>query len=159
MSYPGEYPQPLLRKTVVNVPVVSGYVTARLQAVDPVQPSVSGDDTYALVLFENVGNTACHVMLQQTTDRTVSGTRFSVVSGIALVPGGRRTIATNAPYQRYLELKCTFNGPSQIRMQIESQRQWNLMVFDKVADATFYPTSLWQASPTDNGAAVSQPSN
>lgn len=142
---PGEYPQPLVRKTLVNVPVVSGYVTSRLRAADAIAPVISGEDTTVMVVFENVGNTNCSVLLRQTNDRSISGTRIDVISGISLVPGGRRTVTSQAPFQQFLELYCYDGGPSQVRMQIESQRQWEQMGFDKSADSTFYPTSLWQA--------------
>jgi hypothetical protein len=157
MPYPGEYPQPLVRKHFINVPVVSGYVTSRLQGIDPVQPVTSGDDTYMMVTFENVGGTLCAVKLRQTQDRTISGARVDVVSGISLVPGGHRVVPTNAAYMKYLELYCYSGGPSQLRIQIESLRQWGQMGFDKVADATFYPPQLWEASPTPIATPVTTP--
>lgn len=142
---PGEYLQPFPRKTVVNVPVVSGYVTSRLMADDSIAPVISGGDTTVMVTFENLGNTAVGVKLRQTNDRSISGTRIDVISGITLVAGGRKTSTSTSPFQTYLELYCYEGGPSNIRMQIESQRQWNELGFDKVADSTFYPPTLWQA--------------
>lgn len=141
---PGEYLQSFPRKMFVNVPVVSGYVTSRLQADDSLAPVISGGDTTVMVTFENVGGVAVGVKLQQTNDRSISGARVDVVSGIDLVIGGRKTITTTAPFQRYLELYCYSGGPSNIRMQIESMRQWAELGFDKVADQTFYPPQLWQ---------------
>jgi hypothetical protein len=141
---PGEYPSPLPRKTLVNVPVVSGYVTSRLMADDAIAPVTSGEDTRVNVLFENVGNTNVSVLLRQTNDRSISGTRINVISGIALVPGGRRYVTTTEPFLRFLELYTYDGGPSQVRMQIESLRKWDQCGFDKVADQTFYPPSLWQ---------------
>jgi hypothetical protein len=147
MSNPGEYPQPLPRKTLVNVPVVSGYVTSRLRANDDFPPVISGENTRISVLIENVGNTYVEVKLRQTNDRSISGTRIDVISGLQLQPGGRRYVTSTSPFQKYLELFCY--GPSQrvgqIRMQIESLREWNQCGFDKVADQTFYPPQLWQA--------------
>lgn len=42
---PGEYVQPLPRKTLVQCPVVSGYVTSRLYTQDDWPPSISGGTT------------------------------------------------------------------------------------------------------------------
>lgn len=148
MSYPGQYVQPLPRKTNVQVPVVSGYVAARLRAADPVRPVTSGEDCMMSVTFENVGNTAFSVLLRQTTDRSTSGSRVNVISGITLAAGGRRTVAASTAYQEFLEVYCNGGGPGNLRLQIESQREWQQMGFDKTADLTFYPTSLWQAKPT-----------
>ena len=146
MSYPGEYPQPLKRTSQFHAPAISGYVTARLRAADPVRPRTSGEDTQMSVIFENVGNTFVSVKLQQTSDRTVSGTRIDVISGVALVAGGRRTISTNNCFMEFLELATTFGGPSNVRVQIESQRRWEEMAFDRTDSV--YPSSLWQAKPT-----------
>jgi hypothetical protein len=145
---PGEYPQPLPRKTLVNVPVISGYTTSRLRANDDFPPVISGENTRISVVMENVGNTYVEVQLRQTNDRSPSGVRIDVISGINLQPGGRKYVTSTSPFQRYLELYCV--GPSQrvgqIRMQIESLREWNECGFDKVADATLYPPQLWAAS-------------
>lgn len=156
---PGQYPQPLPRNTLVNVPVVSGYVTSRLRANDDIPPVISGEDTRINVVIENVGNTYVEVKLQQTNDRSISGTRIDVISGLQLRPGGRRHVSSTAPFQQYLELYC-YGGSGavgQVRMQINSLRQWDECGFDKVADATFYPPQLWQAS-TAYPAATSLPS-
>lgn len=155
--YPGEYTQPLVRKHFVNCPMVSGYVTARLQAEDWYPPTISGAGTVSTsmsVTFENVGGTAFSVLLQETDDRSISGTR-SPISGyinpgygpmhaLSLVPGGATTQNFNSLLP-YLEVKCTAGGPSNLRMQLESQRQWRELGFDRVDDATFYPFSLWRA--------------
>lgn len=157
--YPGEYTQPLVRKHFVNCPAISGYVTARLHAEDWFPPTISGYGTVAtssFVTFENVGGTAFSVLLQETSDRSISGARTPVsgyepeiggigpMTAISLVPGGavQRTLSHLHPY---LEVKCTAGGPGSLRMQLESQRQWRQLGFDRVDDATFYPTSLWQA--------------
>lgn len=144
---PGQYPQPLPRTTLVNVPVVSGYTTARLRADDDFAPVISGEDTRINVVIQNVGNTYVEVKLQQTNDRSVSGVRIDVVSGLQLQPGGRRHFSTTAPFQKYLELYCygQSGAVGQIRMQINSLRQWEECGFDKVADQTLYPPQLWQA--------------
>lgn len=156
---PGEYPQPLVRKHFVNCPVISGYVTARLQAEDWFPPTISGYGTVGtsmFVTFENVGGTAFSVLLQETDDRSISGARTPIsgympeqgsvgpMPSLSLVPGGavQRTLSSLQPY---MEVKCTAGGPSQLRMQLESQRQWRELGFDRVDDATFYPVTLWQA--------------
>jgi len=144
--YPGEYTQPLVRKTFVQVPVVSGYVAARLQAQDWVQPAISGTPPTALaVTYENVGNTWFSVVLQSTDDRSISGVRTQITgTSLSLCPGGM-AIGSGYTKQRYLEVLCTGTTTGNLRMQLESQRQWTKLGFDKVDDATFYPTSLWQA--------------
>jgi len=143
--YPGEYTQPLVRKTFVQVPVVSGYVAARLQAQDWVQPAISGIPTALAVTYENVGNTWFSIVLQSTDDRSISGIRTSLPgTSASLCPGGM-AIGSGATKARYLEVLCTGTTTGQLRMQMESQRQWTKLGFDKVDDATFYPTSLWQA--------------
>jgi len=154
--YPGEYTQPLVRKTFVQVPVVSGYVAARLQAQDWYQPVTSGSPATALaVTYENVGNTYFSVVLRSTNDRSISGIRTTLNgSAKTMCPGGVG-IGTADTAQRYLEVFCTGTTTGQLRMQLESQRQWTELGFDKVEDSTivpgsiygtgFYPTKLWQA--------------
>ncbi len=142
--YPGEYPQPLVRKTFVQAPVVSGYVAARLQSQDWFLPTISGGANNMLVTYENVGNTYFTVLLRETTDRSISGVRTTLPgTEQMLCPGGQVTLsATNKA--RYLEVYCSGTTTGQLRMQIDSQRQWVEMAFDKT-ETTFYPTSLWQA--------------
>lgn len=144
--YPGEYPQPLVRKTFVQAPVVSGYVAARLQQQDWVGPAISGTPATGLAItYENVGNTWFSVVCQATDDRSISGVR-TVIPGTAamLCPGGQ-AVASGYTKNKYLEVFCTGTTSGNLRMQIESQRQWVELGFDKVDDATFYPTSLWRA--------------
>ncbi len=143
--YPGEYPQPLSRKHFVNCPVVSGYVAARLQAEDWVQPIVSGLGlpTQMMVTFENVGGTAFSVLLRETNDRSVSGTRYSLTSPVMVVPAGQTTLQVTGGVLPYLEVYCTGTTVGNLRMQIESQRQWRELAFDRTDP--FYPTELWQA--------------
>lgn len=150
----GEYPSPLTCVTLVQAPVVSGYVSARLRCLEDITPAISGEDTTMTVVFRNVGNTLCAVKLRQTTDRSISGVRIDVVSGISLVPGGRRTVSTQNARLNYLELYCYSGGPSTVSMEIASQRKWEQLGFDKVGDASFYPTSLWQAKAFPVAASV-----
>lgn len=142
--YPGEYPQPLPRKHFVNCPVVSGYVAARLQAEDWVQPAISGSGlpTQMQVTFENVGGTAFSVLLRETDDRSISGTRYSLTAETMIVPGGQLTVSTGGRLP-YLEVYCTGTTTGNLRMQIESQRQWRELGFDRTDP--FYPAELSQA--------------
>ncbi len=137
----GEYPQPLVRKTVVQCPVVSGYVAARLYSQSFYAPAISGSNTTALVTFENVGNTQFSVLLRETDDRSVSGTRYTVLPAVSLAPGGQdtKTVTNRRPY---LEVFCTGTTTGQLRMQIDSQRTWNQLGFDRTDP--YYPTSLYQ---------------
>jgi len=142
MPYPGEYPNPLPRKTFVNCPVVSGYVTARLQSQAPIPDSISGTAQNMLCTFENVGGTAFSVLLRETPDRSISGTRYNLTSPIFLVPAGQVT-QTVLGKQPYLEVYCTGTTTGQLRLQIDSQRRWNELGFGK--DDPFYPPQLFQA--------------
>lgn len=140
--YPGEYPNPLPRKHFVQVPVVSGYVTSRLQDQAYFAPAISGTGQNMLVTFENVGGTAFSVQLRETDDRSVSGVRYSLGSEVYLVPAGQTT-ATITGRRPYLEVYCTGTTTGQLRMQIDSQRKWNELGFAK--DDPFYPPQLFQA--------------
>lgn len=144
--YPGEYSQPLVRKTFVQVPVISGYVAARLQAQDWIQPTISGTPATSLaVTYENVGNTYFSVLLRSADERSISGKRTTLTGTAQMVaPGGMVALGASTK-QRYLEVFCTGTTSGNLRMQIESQRQWMELGFDKVDDASLYPASLWQA--------------
>jgi hypothetical protein len=140
---PGEYPQPLVRKTFLQIPVVSGYVTGRLQAQDQYPPAVSGITTPVsmLVTLENVGETGFTVQLREMADRSVSGIRYSLGSAVTLAAGGQSTINVGGK-QPYLEVYCTGTTTGELRMQIDSQRRWTPMGFDR--SDPFYPPQLWQ---------------
>jgi hypothetical protein len=142
--YPGEYPQPLIRQTFVQVPVVSGYVAARLQAQYWFAPTLSGYMSTNLgVLYENVGNTWFSVQLQETDDRSISGVRYALPGSAAMVcPGGHAGVACSN-LRPILEVLCTGTTTGQLRMQISSTRRWTEMGFDRLDP--FYATSLWQA--------------
>jgi hypothetical protein len=143
--YPGEYVQPLVRKMFVQVPVISGYVTARLQAQDSFPAAISGvPATNMLVTLENTGVNTTAVLLQETSDRSISGTRYTIMNAVTLVPGGQSVQYVSQGYLPYLELYCSgTNGDSNIRMQIDAQRRWTEMGFDKFDP--FYPPQLFQA--------------
>ena len=140
--YPGEYPQPLTRKTFVRCPLVSGYVGARLQDQSYYPPAISGTPETMMVTYRNDGGTAFTVQLQETDDRSVSGTRYSLGTPVYLVPGGQDTRTYQAK-QPYLEVLCTGTTTGQLDMQIDSQRKWDRLAFDK--EDPFYAPQLFQA--------------
>jgi len=141
---PGEYVQPLPRKTLVHCPVVSGYVTSRLHTQDDWPPPVSGVSySQMMVTFENVGNTYFSVHLRETDDRSVSGTRYNLTATpVYLVPGGQNTQLLSGK-RNFLEVYCTGTTTGNLRMQIDAQRRWNELGFGK--DDPFYPPQLFQA--------------
>jgi len=142
---PGEYVQPLVRKTLVQCPVVSGYVTSRLYTQSDWPPAISGgvSQTNMLVTFENVGNTYFSVNLRETDDRSISGTRYNLTATpVYLCPGGQQT-QTLSGKRNFLEVYCTGTTTGQLRMQIDSQRTWSELGFAK--DDPYYPPQLWQA--------------
>jgi hypothetical protein len=142
---PGEYVQPLVRKTLVHCPVVSGYVTSRLYTQDDWPPPISGGTTATnmLVTFVNVGNTYISVHLRETSDRSVSGTRYNLTATpVFLVPGGQQ-IRTLSGTRNFLEVFCTGTTSGNLQMQIDSQRRWSELGFGK--DDPYYPPSLFQA--------------
>lgn len=147
MQLPGEYSHPLVRKTTVLCPAISGYVTARLQAQDARMPLISGVQDTANVTLENIGTTVITIQLQTTNDRSISGARAFCGTSVTLVAGGSDTKSLT-PFQSYLEVKCT--GPTaaqgSLRMQIDSQRRWQQLGFDK--GDPFYPPQLFQAKTT-----------
>lgn len=143
--YPGEYPQPLPRKHFVHAPVVSGYVSARLRAEDWVQPTLSGTGlpTNMMVTFENVGGTAFSVLLRETNDRSISGTRYNLTTARMIVPGGQYTSQVAGGVLPFLEVYCTGTTTGELKMQIESQRQWRELAMDR--DDPYAAPLLWQA--------------
>ena len=147
--FPGEYISNLTRKTFVQVPVISGYVTARLQAQDYFPAPISGTLTSMMVTLENTGRNQTSVLLRETSDRSISGTRYTVMPAVTLVPGGKTFHFVSKGYLSYLELYCsgsdstTGQSFSDVRMQIDSLRRWTEMGFDK--NDPFYPPQLFQA--------------
>lgn len=127
-------------------PVVSGYVTARLQTQSDWPPPISGSTSQAAMLctFENVGNTYFSVNIRETDDRSISGTRYNLTaSPVYLVPGGF-TQQTLSGKRDFLEVYCTGTTTGQLKLQIDSQRRWTEMGFGK--DDPFYPPQLFQAT-------------
>jgi len=140
MSYPGEYVQPLSRKTVVMCPVISGYVTARLRAQDAPIPNFAGQDQTVRVMYENTGNGTLAFLLQAADDRSISGAR-TVLANLGAAAGGHgvQTVTTK---QSFLEVKGIL-GTGNLRVEIDSMRQWNELGFSK--DDPFYAPQLFQA--------------
>lgn len=142
--YPGEYPQPLPRKTVVQCPVVSGYVAARLQAQEYYAPVVSGyPETAVLATFENVGGTWISVRLRETSDASITGTRYNLGDAVMLCPGGHVAKQMTFGTRKFLEVYCTGTTTGALKLQLDSQQRWTEMGFAK--DDPFFATSLWQA--------------
>jgi hypothetical protein len=145
MNYPGEYPQPLIRTTNVQCPVVAGYVTARLQVQGNPKIATSGFvDNTTLVEVHNTGQqTAAFFLLG--TDDYVSGPRENLITvnaGTASVVRDGHTTLSIRPRHNYLEVKG-FSGTSAMRMQFSSRLKWDVLGFDRT-DA-FYPPGLYTA--------------
>lgn len=142
--YPGEYPQPLSRKTVVQCPVVSGYVAARLQAQEYHAPVVSGySETAVQATFQNVGNTWIEVQLRETSDASITGTRYNLGDAVMLCPGGHAVKQMTFGKRKYLEVLCTGTTTGALKLELDSQARWTEMGFAK--DDPYFATSLWQA--------------
>lgn len=145
----GEYAQPRITTLVAQVPVINGYSTLRMAANNGVATSASLGDQQLTVILENTG--ASQVTLQllemDVYDPTASPARSATNLGASKVvkAGGRVTYTVN-PTKRYIELKCTAGGPSNVRMQVTGQIEYYQLGFDKVRDNTIYPKELWQAS-------------
>jgi hypothetical protein len=155
MIYPGEYPQPLIRTTNVQCPVLGGYITARLQVQGNPVHSATGDglnesgyvDNTTMVVVENTGRNTCAMRLLGTNDYT-SGPRENVGAAQTLVPSGR--VSYNVvPRHTYLEVSG-LSGTTTLRMQLSSRLRWDELGFDKT-DA-FYPPSLVSAKNPLTGA-------
>lgn len=146
MDQAGIYPSPLLRPTFVECPVVAGYTTARLyspydfKGSSPVAGPL-GDHMVAAVV-ENVGPNPATFVLNQTGTEWYTGTRTVLFSG-TIQPGGRQATGFTIT-QPYLEVACTYGGPSSLRLQISSQMQWSVLGFLKTDP--MYPQSLWKAT-------------
>lgn len=136
--FPGEYPQPALRLTTVQVPMVSGYATARLRwQGSPVSGYGNRVEHTTQVLVENTGLNPFTVQLQETDDRSVSGARTNLGAATALVASGRHQFSVT-PSQAYLEAWCTADGPGELKLQLASQLRWDILGFSD--DDPFYPT-------------------
>jgi len=155
MIYPGEYPQPLVRPTNVQCPVMGGYITARLQVQGDLVHSATSDgldesgyvDNTTMVVVENTGRNTFSMRLVGTNDYT-SGPRENVGAVQTLVPSGRVNYSV-VPRHTYLEV-LGISGTSALRMQLSSRLRWDELGFDK-RDA-YYPPVLVNAKNPLTGA-------
>jgi len=155
MIYPGEYPQPLVRTTNVQCPVVGGYITARLQVQGDLTQSATAStltgsgyvDNTTMVTVENTGLNTFSMQLLGTNDYT-SGPREDVGTIKTLVPNGR-TVYSVVPRHTYLEVKGV-SGTAALRMQLSSRLRWDALGFDKTDP--FYPPQLVNAKNPLTGA-------
>ena len=140
MNYPGEHPAGILRSTVVQCPVVGGYVTARLQVMgEPGTVQVSGFSPNAtMVAATNTGGNSVTFRLQGTDDYTLGPWEW-VGGALTLVPSGGTNV-TVYPRHHYLELAGQ-TGTSTVRVQFSSRLRWNELGFAKTDPR--YPPSLW----------------
>ena len=143
-NYPGEYAQSLVRKTIVQAPVVPNYKTARFRSQAAVQNSSGLAEQTAMVTLENTGTASCIVQLMMTDDVSVNaagvgtGAREWLGTAQSLVVGGRTTITVN-PRRQYLEVHCN-SGSGSVKVQLESQLRWDQIAFGK--NDNTYPHSL-----------------
>lgn len=153
MSYPGEYPRPLVRVTNVQCPIVSGYVTARLYRQDPLFVSgnvdVNEDAVQSQFTLENTGTANITVQLRHSDSNsppgvdstsTPTGTRINLGSAQTIVPGGQKTLNL-VPFLPFLEVFSPLASGNSgakgfLRMQIASKIQWDLLAFAK-DDSTY----------------------
>jgi hypothetical protein len=167
---PGAYPEPLVRTTFVNAPMVSGYVGSRLRIADyafgtnitTLAPTTNNDNKVHLMI-ENVANppppglpftgTNIYFQIQQCSDNGPSGTRTPLTAEYGIVPGGRQTIDfwVNQPF---IEVRCT-GGGGNIRAQFDSRLKWEEMAYDK-SDPSFAP-QLWNQKFSGPGVIAPQP--
>lgn len=149
MDYEGIYPSPLLRPTFVQCPLVNTdgttYTTARLYSPYDFAGSIpilaTGDHNVAAVL-ENTGLIAAAVAINQTGTEWYTGARTLLASG-TLQPGGRISVNFTIT-QPYMEIACTWGGPTELRAQFSSQMQWSVLGFSKTDP--MYPQALWKAT-------------
>lgn len=131
----------MLRKTEFQAPIVSGYVTARLQVEGNPEISISGFvDNTTQVLVRNTGINTVSFRLQGTDDYT-SGPREWVGAAQTLVPSGRTNYSVT-PRHNYIEVVGQ-SGTSAVHFQLESRLRWNELAFAKTDP--FYPPFLYQA--------------
>jgi len=149
MDYDGIYPSPLLRPTFVQCPLYysagTSYTTARLYSPYDFagsSPVLSTTDHNMGAILENTGNVTAAVAINQTGTEWHTGVRTLLASG-TLHPGGRISVAFTVT-QPYLEVACTWGGPTELRAQFISQMQWSVLGFKKTDP--MYPQVLWAAT-------------
>ncbi len=167
---PGAYPEPLLRTTWVQAPMVSGYVGSRLRNADfafgtnvtTVAPTTNNDNkvmmtiensAYPPTTGQTFKGTNIYFQVQQTLDDGPSGVRTGISNEYGIVPGGRQTIEfwVNQPF---IEIKCT-GGGGNIRAQIDSRLKWEEMAYDK--SDTFFAPQLYNQKFITLGVVAPSP--
>lgn len=153
---PGAYPEPLIRTTMVNAPMVSGYVGSRLRIADyafgtnttTIAPTTNNDNLVKMTIENSAyppttnlpfSGTNIYFKVNQTLDDGPSGIRTAITGEFGIVPGGRQTVNfwVNQPF---IEITCT-GGKGNIRAQLDSRLKWEEMAYDK-SDIFFAP-QLW----------------
>lgn len=167
---PGAYPEPLVRTTWVQVPMVSGYVGSRLRISDYAY-GTTFTSTYGTSSNANIGDnsvhmmvengatevtadgTTCYFQMQTTFDDGPSGVRTPVTAQYGVVQGGRVTVDfyINAPF---LEMKCV-GGAGAVRAQLNSRLKWEQMAMDRTD--TFGAPVLWQQKFVTAGVVAPSP--
>lgn len=167
---PGAYPEPLIRTTFVNAPMVSGYTGSRLRIADyafgtnvtQLAPTTNEDNKVRLMI-ENVAfpapptltftGTTIFFKVNQTSDDGPSGTRTPITAEFSIVPGGRRTVDffVNKPF---IEIACT-GGGGNIRAQVESRLKWEEMAYSKTDP--FFAPQLWNQKFITAGVVAPSP--
>lgn len=167
---PGAYPEPLLRTTLVQAPMVSGYVGSRLRIADyafgtnlTTLAPTTNDDNKVHLMIENIVNppatglaftgTTIFFKVNQTPDDGPSGTRTPITAEYAIAPGGRRTIDfyVNAPF---IEIKCT-GGGGNMKAQLAARLKFEEMAYDKVDP--FFAPQLWNQKFITAGVIAPSP--
>jgi hypothetical protein len=168
---PGAYPNPLVRQTWVQVPMVSGYVGSRLRVADfAFGTSFSGSqgtnipDNTVRLMVENTANpnapsvgvqqgTNVYYLVQQTQDDGPSGTRTPLTGQRVAVPLGRDIcqFSINAPF---VEIKCV-GGAGNIRAQLSSLIKFEEMAYDKTD--TFFAPQLYNKKFISGGVVAPAP--
>lgn len=136
MNQSGEY-NPTDRPTVVNTVVVANNVTARLQTQHDIVDQANRVENLTEVTLENQGDTAITIQLQETADKSATGSRANVGAAQALVVGGTVKYVVY-PTKKYLEIKST-SGNGNVKVTLNSKIRWQQLAFAKTD--TFYPTS------------------
>ena len=146
------YGGPFQRTTAFSAPMVSGYVTARLEAVHVPASTESGySNQLVQAILENQGGGNFTVQINQTNDYSVTGPREALGGAISLVPGGYRVLNFQAG-KRYLEFKATAVTSSSsgniLRANLSSRYAWNILAFGE-SDDTYPVLSLTQDPEID----------
>ena len=141
------YGGPLQRTTAFIAPMVSGYVTARLEAVHvPISAESGYSNQGVQALLQNHGGGNFTVQINQTNDYSVTGPREPIGGAISLVPGGCKVVNFLAG-KRYLEFKATATTThadgNVLKASLTSRYAWNVLAFAE-SDTTYPVLKLTQ---------------